>query len=246
MADEKKPILKRPLSASEISELKRFTKSVTGRGLRYSNDEADYRTAEAVAGRLRGRVFEIARSASNKGGLHESISKRDIAEAINSDGFDIERNQVTSVPRFDKLGIHAVIIELHPNLIVPVLINVVRRENKAEKREHSARRKNLQSDSISGDNAEMVKENKGEIREVYRRRSQAQLPSPDLPPDSRKNRAGKQLNMTVSADLIERLNEAAAATGVSRVAWIIEKLEEALDEQELKATQRRERKITNE
>ena len=89
--------------------------------------------AERVAERVAGLTVTLIRQASEAGALYGSVSRRDIAEAATAAGLSIDRNQVLLVHPIKTLGISAVRVELHPEVIIDVKVNAARSVEEAEK-----------------------------------------------------------------------------------------------------------------
>lgn len=89
--------------------------------------------AEAVAGKLEGKVFTAIRSAGDTGQLYGSVSTRDISDAITAGGFTVDRRQVVLERPIKTLGLHEIKVQLHPEVVVNVTLNVARSEEEAEK-----------------------------------------------------------------------------------------------------------------
>ena len=89
--------------------------------------------AEKVAERLEGKSATIIRQAGETGYLYGSVSTRDIAEALTKEGFSPNRNQVVLRAPIKTLGLHALPIQLHPEVEVTVTINVARSPEEAER-----------------------------------------------------------------------------------------------------------------
>jgi large subunit ribosomal protein L9 len=89
--------------------------------------------AEAVAEKLTGQSFVVIRQAGETGQLYGSVSTRDIAETASAGGFSIERNQVRLDRAIKAIGLHEVQITLHPEVEVPITINVARSADEAER-----------------------------------------------------------------------------------------------------------------
>jgi large subunit ribosomal protein L9 len=98
-----------------------------------ANNLEQKKEAEAVAGKLEGKVFVAIRSAGDTGQLYGSVSTRDLADVITAGGFTIDRRQVILDRPIKTLGLHETRIALHPEVIVKVTINVARSEDEAEK-----------------------------------------------------------------------------------------------------------------
>jgi large subunit ribosomal protein L9 len=89
--------------------------------------------AEAVAGKLAGKIFVAIRSAGDTGQLYGSVSTRDISDVVTAGGFTIERRQVIMDRPIKTLGLHDTSIALHPEVIVRVTLNVARSADEAER-----------------------------------------------------------------------------------------------------------------
>jgi large subunit ribosomal protein L9 len=87
--------------------------------------------AEAVAAKLDGESQIMIRSAGETGQLYGSVSKRDIAEGLTALGFTVGRSQVELSTPIKTIGLHSVLIALHPEVEVSVNINVARSEDEA-------------------------------------------------------------------------------------------------------------------
>jgi large subunit ribosomal protein L9 len=98
-----------------------------------ANNLEQKKEAEAVAEKLNGKVFVAIRSAGDTGQLYGSVSSRDIAEVITAGGFTIDRSQVIMDRPIKTLGLHDSRVALHPEVIVPVTLNVARSEDEAER-----------------------------------------------------------------------------------------------------------------
>jgi len=106
--------------------------------------------AEAVAAKLDGQTFVAIRSAGDTGQLYGSVSTRDIAEVVTAGGFTVDRNQVVLEKPIKTLGLHATKIQLHPEVLVGVTLNVARSQDEADRQ-------------ARGENVAVVKEEKLEI-----------------------------------------------------------------------------------
>ncbi|MGI3210550.1 50S ribosomal protein L9 [Roseovarius tibetensis] len=88
--------------------------------------------AEAMAKDLDGKQFTVIRQASDGGALYGSVSTRDAADAATENGFTVDRKQVALSRPIKELGLHDVIVTLHPEVEVKIQLNVARTENEAE------------------------------------------------------------------------------------------------------------------
>jgi large subunit ribosomal protein L9 len=89
--------------------------------------------AEAVAEKLSGQSFIVIRQAGETGQLYGSVSTRDITEVAAAGGFNIERQQVRLDRPIKTIGLHQVTISLHPEVEVPITVNVARSSDEAER-----------------------------------------------------------------------------------------------------------------
>ena len=117
------------LRANEASR-KRFDRDKTQ--LEARNLEAR-KEAEAVAEKLTGQTFVVIRQAGETGQLYGSVATRDIAEIASENGFTIERQQVRLDRAIKTIGIHGVQITLHPEVEVPISINIARSPDEAQR-----------------------------------------------------------------------------------------------------------------
>ena len=89
--------------------------------------------AEAVAEKLAGQSFVVVRQAGETGQLYGSVTTRDIAEIAAAGGFTIARSQVRLDRAIKSIGLHQVILDLHPEVEVPITVNVARSPEEAER-----------------------------------------------------------------------------------------------------------------
>ena len=88
--------------------------------------------ADAIAAKLNGKQFIIIRSASDTGSLYGSVTNRDAADATTNDGFSIDRKQIIIDKPIKELGLHKVIVSLHPETQCSIDLNVARSEEEAK------------------------------------------------------------------------------------------------------------------
>ena len=89
--------------------------------------------AERVAERMDGLSVVIIRQAGESGGLYGSVSARDIADAAKEAGLTIGRSQVLLEQPIKTTGLTTVRVELHPEVHLPLTVNVARSPEEAEK-----------------------------------------------------------------------------------------------------------------
>jgi len=88
--------------------------------------------ADALAAKLDGETFVVIRSASDGGNLYGSVTTRDAAEAATEAGFTVDRKQVALIDPIKELGIHDVLVKLHPEVEATIKLNVARSSEEAE------------------------------------------------------------------------------------------------------------------
>jgi large subunit ribosomal protein L9 len=88
--------------------------------------------AASESKKLDGKSFVILRQAGESGQLYGSVSTRDIAEAASTSGISVSRNHVLLDTPIKTIGLYTVRIALHPEVTVPVTINVARSADEAD------------------------------------------------------------------------------------------------------------------
>ena len=88
--------------------------------------------AEGVASGMEGLRVTLIRQASETGHLYGSVSARDIATAVNEQGYTVTHNQVVLERPIKTLGVFDVSLHLHAEVEVTVSVNVARSEQEAE------------------------------------------------------------------------------------------------------------------
>jgi large subunit ribosomal protein L9 len=92
------------------------------------------REAAAKAGeKLDGSTYVLIRQAGEAGHLYGSVSGRDVAEAANAEGAKIDRSMVVLDKPIKTLGVHAVKVKLHAEVVVTISINIARSTDEAER-----------------------------------------------------------------------------------------------------------------
>lgn len=89
--------------------------------------------AERLAERMHGLTVVIIRQAGDSGSLYGSVTTRDIAEAATTAGLTVGRNQVVLEEPIKMLGLVEARIDLHPEVSIPVTVNVARSTEEAER-----------------------------------------------------------------------------------------------------------------
>jgi large subunit ribosomal protein L9 len=95
--------------------------------------------AERIAERVVGLSVMIIRQAGESGSLYGSVSARDIADAATGAGLTINRSQVVLEHPIKSLGLSQVRVSLHPEVSIPVTVNVARSPEEAERQARGER-----------------------------------------------------------------------------------------------------------
>ncbi|MEX0298892.1 MAG: 50S ribosomal protein L9 [Kordiimonas sp.] len=88
--------------------------------------------AEAVAAKMTDVKVVMVRAAGESGQLYGSVSSRDIAESVSEAGVKIARSQVVLDRAIKTVGLHDVVVRLHPEVTVTVVVNIARSADEAE------------------------------------------------------------------------------------------------------------------
>ncbi len=88
--------------------------------------------AEAVAAKMDEVSIILVRQAGDAGQLYGSVNARDVSDKLTEDGFTVSRNQVRLDVPIKSLGLHPVVISLHPEVTVSITVNVARTTEEAE------------------------------------------------------------------------------------------------------------------
>ena len=88
--------------------------------------------ADDLAARLEGKKFVVIRQASEAGSLYGSVTPRDAAAAATEEGFSLDRKQIALLRPIKEIGLHDVLVTLHPEVDATICINVARSAEEAE------------------------------------------------------------------------------------------------------------------
>lgn len=88
--------------------------------------------AESLAAKLDGQQFVVIRSASDSGSLYGSVTPRDAAQSATEAGFTIDKKQIVLTAPIKELGLHNLLVSLHPEVDATITLNVARSEEEAE------------------------------------------------------------------------------------------------------------------
>jgi large subunit ribosomal protein L9 len=89
--------------------------------------------AEAVHGKLEGKTFTAIRTAGDTGQLYGSVSARDLADIVTEGGFSIDRRMVSLDAPIKTLGLHSARVQLHPEVLAKITLNVARSSEEAQR-----------------------------------------------------------------------------------------------------------------
>jgi large subunit ribosomal protein L9 len=83
------------------------------------------KVAEALAARLTNVAIEIARKVGATEALYGSVTNADIAEALATMGFDVDRRKLQLAEPIKKLGEYDVPVKLHRDVTAHIMVKVV-------------------------------------------------------------------------------------------------------------------------
>ncbi|WP_296680252.1 50S ribosomal protein L9 [Novosphingobium sp.] len=88
--------------------------------------------AEVHSKDVEGKSVVLIRASSNAGQLYGSVSVRDIVEALNADGANLNKAMIVLERPIKTIGVFDVKVTLHPEVVVGVKVNVARSTDEAE------------------------------------------------------------------------------------------------------------------
>ena len=88
--------------------------------------------AEALGEKLDGEQFVVIRQASDGGNLYGSVTTRDAADTATEAGYSLDRKQIVIREPIKELGLHDLEVNLHPEVMVTITLNVARSPEEAE------------------------------------------------------------------------------------------------------------------
>ncbi|MBX9707422.1 MAG: 50S ribosomal protein L9 [Caulobacteraceae bacterium] len=98
-----------------------------------ARNEKNKAEAQKIADKIDGQSYVMIRQAGETGQLYGSVAGRDVAEAVQAEGGKVERSQVVLNTAIKTLGVHEVLVRLHPEVTATVKINVARSADEAER-----------------------------------------------------------------------------------------------------------------
>lgn len=89
--------------------------------------------AEAEGKSIDGTTYVLIRQAGETGQLYGSVAARDIAQAASEAGHKVERRHVVLNQPIKTIGVHEVVVRLHPEVAMKITVNVARSPDEAER-----------------------------------------------------------------------------------------------------------------
>jgi large subunit ribosomal protein L9 len=98
-----------------------------------ANNKAKFERDRAMleAKQIEGKSFVIIRQAGESGQLYGSVTSRDVAEAAAAAGSTVNKNHIHIASPIKTIGMYTVQVGLHPEVYVPVTVNVARSADEA-------------------------------------------------------------------------------------------------------------------
>jgi large subunit ribosomal protein L9 len=97
-----------------------------------ADNDAKKGEAEKRSKDIDGKSVTLIRQASNTGQLYGSVAVRDIVEALDVDGTQVQKNQVVLDKPIKAIGLYDVRVQLHPEVAVSIKVNVARSPEEAD------------------------------------------------------------------------------------------------------------------
>jgi large subunit ribosomal protein L9 len=89
--------------------------------------------AGTLASKLDGKTYVVLRQASEGGQLFGSVSTRDIAGLLKTDGAEVDRSQIVLNAPIKTIGQYKVPLALHPEVEVSITVTVARSADEAQR-----------------------------------------------------------------------------------------------------------------
>lgn len=87
--------------------------------------------AELLAGKIAGLELSFHRRAGEGDALYGSVTASDVAEALATKGFDVDRRKIELAQHIKRLGSFAAELHLHRDVRVPITVHVLREGEQA-------------------------------------------------------------------------------------------------------------------
>ncbi|GBD56942.1 50S ribosomal protein L9 [Gluconobacter wancherniae] len=108
--------------------------------------------AERLSERMHGLSVTIIRQAGDSGSLYGSVTTRDVANAATEAGLTVGRQQIILPHPIKMLGLTEARVALHPEVSIPLTVNVARSAEEAERQARGeAVSQEEEDDNILGD-----------------------------------------------------------------------------------------------
>lgn len=98
-----------------------------------ARNDKNKEASQKVADKIDGQSYVMIRQAGETGQLYGSVAGRDVSEAIQAEGGKVERSQIVLNTPIKTLGVHEVLVRLHPEVSATVKINIARSAEEAER-----------------------------------------------------------------------------------------------------------------
>ena len=98
-----------------------------------ARNEKNKDASQKIADKIDGQSYVMIRQAGETGQLYGSVAGRDVSEAIQAEGGKVERSQIVLNTPIKTLGVHEVLVRLHPEVSATVKINIARSADEAER-----------------------------------------------------------------------------------------------------------------
>lgn len=96
-----------------------------------AKNQAKKGEAEGVSKKLDGQSFVLLRQAGEGGQLYGSVSARDIAAEMATQGFGVDRGQIVLNIPIKTIGLKNLKVALHPEVMANIVVNVARSADEA-------------------------------------------------------------------------------------------------------------------
>ncbi len=146
--------------------------------------------AEKAAEKLKGFICVLLRQASDSDQLYGSVTARDIADVASESGITIARSQIMLERPIKTLGIHAIKVALHPEVIVSIGINVARSAEEAEAQELASRQPAKSAEVAAADHGE--EEEAPSVEEIFENPEDVVLEEGDEEEDTAEQQAAPE------------------------------------------------------
>ncbi|MGI8466894.1 MAG: 50S ribosomal protein L9 [Pyrinomonadaceae bacterium] len=115
-------------------------------------------TAEAQAEQMKDITLHFERRAGENGALFGSVTSMDIAEAIQAQGYEIDRRKIVLREAIKETGDYTVNVKLHREVTLKIPVSVTA-EGAAENKEETKKQKKAKGETASEANSETASEN---------------------------------------------------------------------------------------